>query len=78
MSAASSRIELLAAAQGLEFRRPLRSSPALEEAHALIRSRVAPYREDRRFAEDIAAVKAMIADGAFTGFAGSILPSRAG
>ena len=71
-------IELIAAAQGLEFRRPLRSSPALEEAHALIRTRVARYGEDRRFAEDIAAVKAMIADGAFTRFAGSILPSRAG
>ncbi len=71
-------IELIAAAQGLEFRRPLRSSPPLEEAHALIRSRVAHYDEDRRFAEDIAAVKAMIAEGAFMRFAGSILPSRVG
>ena len=71
-------IELMAAAQGLEFRRPLRSSPALEEAHALIRTRVAPYREDRRFAEDIAALKEMIAEGAFTRFARTILPSHAG
>ncbi len=70
-------IELIAAAQGLEFRRPLRSSTALEEAHALVRSRVAPYREDRRFAEDIAAVKEMIAAGAFMRFAAAILPSHA-
>ncbi len=69
-------IELMAAAQGLEFRRPLRSSPALEEAHALIRTRVAPYREDRRFSEDIAAMKEMIAAGAFTHFAAAILPSH--
>jgi histidine ammonia-lyase len=71
-------IELIAAAQGLEFRRPLHSSLALEEAHALIRTRVTRYGEDRRFAEDIAAVKAMIAEGVFTRFAGSILPSRTG
>jgi len=71
-------IELIAAAQGLEFRRPLRSSPLLEEAHALMRTNVARYDEDRRFAEDIAAVKAMIAAGVFTRFAASILPSSAG
>jgi histidine ammonia-lyase len=71
-------IELIAAAQGLEFRRPLRSSPALEAAHALIRTRVARYGEDRRFSEDIAAVTAMIVEGAFTRFAGSFLPGGGG
>ena len=35
-------------------------------------------REDRRFVEDIAAVKGMIAAGAFTRFIASILPSRSG
>ena len=35
-------IELLAAAEGIDFRRPLKSSPALENAHALIRENVTP------------------------------------
>ncbi|MFA7261890.1 MAG: histidine ammonia-lyase [Caulobacter sp.] len=62
-------IELLAAAQGIEFRRPLRSSAPLEQAHALMRSVAAPWDRDRYFAPDIAAVSAMVLDGAFTGFA---------
>ena len=40
-------IELLAAAQGIDFRRPLGSSPALEKAHALLRAKVAFYDHDR-------------------------------
>ena len=62
-------VELLAAAQGIEFRRPLRSSAPLEQAHALVRSVAAPWDRDRYFAPDIAAVSAMVLDGAFTGFA---------
>ena len=37
-------IELLAAAQGIEFLRPLRSSAPLEAAHALLRSAVPEHR----------------------------------
>lgn len=54
-------IELLAAAQGIDFRRPLKSSAALEQAHALLRKQVAFYDHDRHFAPDIAAAKAVIA-----------------
>ncbi|MGQ0430338.1 MAG: histidine ammonia-lyase [Gammaproteobacteria bacterium] len=54
-------IELLAAAQGLDFRRPLNSSPALERAHVLLRAKVAFYDHDRHFAPDIAAAKSVIA-----------------
>jgi len=54
-------IELLAAAQGIDFRRPLKSSPALESAHALLRRQVAFYDHDRHFAPDIAAAKTVIA-----------------
>jgi len=53
-------IELLAAAQGIDFRRPLKSSPALESAHTLLRRQVAFYDHDRHFAPDIAAAKAVI------------------
>ncbi len=49
-------IELLAATQGLEFHRPLKSSPALEEAAHEVRALVRPYERDRYFAPDIAAI----------------------
>ncbi|MGE0210719.1 MAG: histidine ammonia-lyase [Parvibaculaceae bacterium] len=58
-------IELLAACQGLEFRRPARSSRTLEAAHAALRDKVPAYSEDRFLAPDIAAVKAMVQDGHF-------------
>ena len=53
-------IELLCACQGLEFHRPARSSDALEGVVAAIRSRVAPYHQDRFLAPDIWAVKELI------------------
>ncbi len=64
-SAAIVAIELLAAAQGIEFRRPLRSSPPLEKAHARVRAAAAAYDRDRYFAPDIAAVTKLVLDGAF-------------
>jgi len=61
-------IELLAAAQGLDFQRPLRSSAAVEEAHALIRRHVPHLEVDREMAPDIAAVGALVRNGAFDRF----------
>jgi histidine ammonia-lyase len=58
-------IELLAACQGLEFRRPGRSSETLELVHAAVRERVAPWAEDRFFAPDVAAVTALVRSGWF-------------
>ncbi|WP_349570448.1 histidine ammonia-lyase [Azotobacter salinestris] len=58
-------IELLAAAQGVDFHAPLSSSPQLDEVMALIRSRVAHYEEDRYFAPDIATARAWVEGGAF-------------
>lgn len=46
-------IELLAAAQGIEFHRPLKSSEPLEKLHHEIRRHVPAYNEDRYFAPDI-------------------------
>jgi histidine ammonia-lyase len=57
-------IELLAAAQALEFRRPLTSSPALEAAHARLRERVAPYDRDRVSYPDLAAARELVSSGA--------------
>jgi histidine ammonia-lyase len=58
-------IELLAAAQGIDFRRPKRSSVPLEKAHALIRSAAPHLDDDRFFAPDIEAAKALVQSGAF-------------
>ena len=56
-------IELLAAAQGIEFLRPLRSSGALESAHALLRERCAAMPTDRYLAPDIEQATALVRDG---------------
>ena len=56
-------IELLAAAQGIEFHRPLTSSAILEQVHAALRQRVAPYDADRFFAPDIEAARKMVVSG---------------
>jgi histidine ammonia-lyase len=56
-------IELLEAAQGLDFRRPLKAAPAIEEAHARVRAQVGYYDQDRYFAPDIAAIGSLIEQG---------------
>ncbi|MEN6449274.1 MAG: histidine ammonia-lyase [Thermoguttaceae bacterium] len=61
-------IELLAACQGLDFRRPLRSSPLLEEAKSLVRSRVRFYEKDRYFSPDIEAAQTLVESSAFNRF----------
>ena len=56
-------IELLAAAEGIEFLRPLRSSAALESAHALLRERVPRFAVDRYIAPDIERAAALVRAG---------------
>jgi len=63
-------IELMAAAEGIDFRRPLKSSAPLERAHAVIRSKSATREEDREFATDTEAVAGLIEGGAF----GDLMP----
>ena len=70
-------IELLAAAQGIDFRRPLRSSDLLEEAHHIVRH-VAPHLEgDRYLALDIEAVTPLVRDGTFVRFCPGLRPEDA-
>ncbi len=59
-------IEWLACAQGIEFLRPLRSSPALEQAHALLRAQVPALGVDRYLAPDIEAATALVRAGALS------------
>ncbi len=56
-------IELLAAAQALEFLRPLQSSVALERAYSLLRTYCLPVDRDRYLAPDIERATALVRDG---------------
>lgn len=60
-------IEWLAAAQAVDFHRPLASSAPLEAAHALLRAQVARYDADRLFAPDIEAARQLVLRGALDG-----------
>ncbi len=53
-------IELMCAAQGLDYRRPLRSSAAVERAHEAVRRVVPPLGDDRVLTPDIQALAAAI------------------
>lgn len=68
-------IELLAAAQGIEFHRPLTSSPDLEKVFAIVREAAAPYTEDHYFAPDIERATAGVREGRYRSFVGDLLPS---
>lgn len=58
-------IELLAAAQGIDLRRPLQTSPGLRQVMAAIREHAAFLEQDRPLAPDMSAVHALIARGWF-------------
>lgn len=55
-------IELLYAAQAVDFRRPLKSGPVLEAVHAHVREHVTFATKDRIFAYDIAALHSLVTD----------------
>ncbi|GGF13902.1 histidine ammonia-lyase [Aliidongia dinghuensis] len=69
-------IELLAAAQGIDFRTPLQTSPRLAEAMAAIRARVPFLDRDRIMAPDMAAASALVGEGWFRRLVPGILPSE--
>jgi histidine ammonia-lyase len=69
-------IELLAAAQGVDFRAPRRTSPALQQVMAEIRALVPFYDKDRQFAPDIEAVTRLVAAGTLNAHAAGLLPSE--
>jgi histidine ammonia-lyase len=58
-------IELIAAGQGIEFRRPLASSPPLERAHATLRRLSAKLEDDRPMGPEIEAVAGAVLAGGF-------------
>jgi histidine ammonia-lyase len=62
-------IEALAAAQAIEFHRPLKTSTALEAAHAAIRGAVPRYDEDRVMGPEIERIAELIRAEALVGSA---------
>lgn len=58
-------IELLAAAQGIDFHAPLKTSAALQKAHALVRAESAHLDQDRSLAGDMNRVRTLIETGVF-------------
>ncbi len=67
-TAAIVAIELLAAAQGIDMRKPLVTSTPLARAHAAIRRVAAYWDKDRAFAPDLKAVQHLIDQGEFLRF----------
>jgi len=59
-------IELLASAQGIEFLRPLQSSGALEQAHALLRQQIPAMAQDRYLAPDIEHATTLVRNGSLS------------
>jgi histidine ammonia-lyase len=56
-------IELLCNTQGLQFLRPLKTSPALERVMTLVRKHVQPIEQDRTFHKDIENLKRLVQSG---------------
>jgi histidine ammonia-lyase len=72
-------IELLAAAQGCDFHRPLASSPPLERVRRAVREVVPHLDDDRHLAPDIAAAIELVRSGKLIELAGpDLLPTLCG
>jgi histidine ammonia-lyase len=56
-------IEMLCAAQGLDFRKPLKAGAGAEAAYDLIRSRIEHLADDRILHYDINTVREMVVSG---------------
>jgi histidine ammonia-lyase len=69
-------IELLAAAQGVELRAPLVTSPRLQVALREIRGVVSFWDRDRAFAPDLAKARALVESGAFQALVDASLAAR--
>ena len=68
-------IELLCAAQGIEFRAPLKTSPMLQKLVARIREDVKTLGEDRYLAPDLETAATLVRDGVVISATGLALPS---
>jgi histidine ammonia-lyase len=67
-------VEALCAAQGIEFRAPLATSPTLAAALARLRAAVPALEEDRFMAPDLEAAAGLVRDGALLAASGAAFP----
>lgn len=67
-------IELLAAAQGIDFHHPLLTSARLQKVHGALRDKVTFYDRDRMLAPDIAAASRLVLDGTLSAACHDLLP----
>ena len=58
-------IELIAAAQGLEYRAPLRAGKGVESARAVVRKYIAPLTADRSISAEVERLAQIIREGEF-------------
>ena len=65
-------VELIAAAEGIDYHAPLRTSARLQQVHAKVRTISSHFTEDRYWADDMAALQAAVLGGVF-GEAGALL-----
>jgi histidine ammonia-lyase len=70
-------IELLCAAQGVEFRKPLVTSEPLQNVIKFLRQNVKALGEDRHMGDDLEKAASLIADGTIAKSAGVALPDFA-
>jgi histidine ammonia-lyase len=68
-------VEAMCAAQGVEFRAPLRTSGPLQAALAAFRSEVPALADDRYLAPDLARAAALVAAGSLSRATGITLPN---
>jgi histidine ammonia-lyase len=61
-------IELMSAAEGVDFRAPLKPARRVGEAMTELRKYVAPLKQDRALSRDIETLAAAIRAGAFEGW----------
>ena len=64
-------IEALAASQGIDFRKPLETSPVLKSVMAVIRTHISALGDDRYMADDITAITRLVHEGVLVNTAGT-------
>jgi histidine ammonia-lyase len=70
-------VEAMCAAQGVDFRAPLRTSAPLQAALAALRAEIPALKDDRYLAPDLARAAALVAKGALSEATGTDLPALA-
>jgi histidine ammonia-lyase len=60
-------VELMAAAEGIDYHAPLQTSPKLQEVHSAVRAFSPHFTADRYWADEMAALQAAVLGGSFNG-----------